>query len=104
MSLKVTPSNPTLDRKLKLLGFEIPDLIFLLILLSVLNFIFQDGLKLFFVWVPTSTAAIILRLGKRGKPDKYLVHLIKYWMSPGVHSAFPSPTVNLSAPKLRRGA
>jgi hypothetical protein len=102
VSLRVTASNPTLDRKLKLLGFEVLDLVVLFIFLSILNMIFGEGQKLLGVWLPTILIALVLRVGKHGKPDKYLIHLIKYHRSPGIYSAFKSPTHQEWPPRVRR--
>ena len=102
MTLKVTASNPTLDRKLKLLGFEVLDLVLLFIFLSILNMIFGEGQKLLGVWLPTLIGAAILRIGKHGKPDKYLIHLIKYQRSPGVYSAFKKPTHQEWPPHIKK--
>ena len=87
--MRVTPVSRCLDKKLILFGYEVFDLLAIFLVLSVLNLLFgESGQKLIFVWTPTVALALILRLGKRGKPDKYLVHWIKFQMSRGIYSAF----------------
>lgn len=93
-SLQTTPVAKCLDKKLMLFGFEVLDVLVIFITLSVLNLIFgQTSLKIFFVWIPTLILAAVLRYGKQGKPDGYLIHWIRFQMKPGVYSAFPDPSV-----------
>ncbi len=85
-------------------GFEVMDILAIFLCLSILNFIFGgSSYKLFFAWIPTAILALILYYGKRGKPDKYLVHWIKYQLKSGGFSAFEEPTVVVSPPKIRNG-
>lgn len=92
-----------LDKKLVMFGFEVPDILAIFLCLSILNFIFgQSSMKLFFVWIPTILLAIVLRYGKKGKPDKYLLHWIRYQIKPGVLSAFSEPSQIVEPPKLRK--
>ena len=94
MSLRVTGVSQSLDRKLKMFGFEVPDLLAIFISLSILNFVFgQTNMKLLFVWLPTLAIAAVLYFGKRGKPDNYLIHWLRFQVKPGVYSAFPPPTL-----------
>jgi hypothetical protein len=102
MSVKVTQANKTFDQKLRLMGYEVFDLVVLFITLSVLNFVFAEGFKLLCVWLPVMILAIILRVGKRGKPENYIVHLIKFHVSPGVYSAFAEPKVSTVPPRIRK--
>lgn len=77
--LRVTRVNQCLDRKLLILGYEVPDILLIFGTLSILNYIFAPlDLRLVCVWIPSLLLALALRLGKRGKPDKYLVHLFRY--------------------------
>ncbi len=102
MSLRSTPVSKCLDKKLMAWGFEIFDLIAIFLTLSILNFIFgQTQLKLFLVWLPTLSLALVLRLGKRGKPDGYLMHWFRYQLKSGSLSAFHSPTVTTPPPRLK---
>lgn len=91
MALKTEPISKCLDKKLLMLGFEVPDLLAIFLLLTLLNFAFgESSAKPFLVWLPTIAAAVTLRLGKRGKPDNYLLHLVKFCFSPKHLEAFPS--------------
>jgi hypothetical protein len=59
------------------------------IVLSLLNLIFgQSNFKLMLVWAPSLALAVLLRLGKRGKPENHLVHWLRYQIRPGIWSAF----------------
>lgn len=87
--MRVTSVSKCLDRKLVLFGFEVLDLLAIFLVLSILNLIFgQTALKWLFVWAPTVVLAVVLRYGKQGKPEKYLVHWIRFQIKPGVYSAF----------------
>ena len=102
MSLRTEPTSQSLEKKLLIMGFEVPDVLAIFLLLSILNFLFgQTNYKLFLVWLPVLTVAIILRVGKRGKPDNYLVHLAKFKLSPKYFSAFQEPTRNSSYKKRK---
>lgn len=93
-----------LDKKLMLLGFEVFDVLVIFFVLSVLNFIFgQSSWKLILVWLPTLLLAGILRYGKLGKPDKFLMHWLRYQLKPGSYSAFLTPTNDVPLPKLKKG-
>lgn len=93
-----------LDKKLVMFGFEVFDILAIFLTLSILNFIFgQTPLKFLFVWMPTICVALVLRYGKRGKPEKYLIHWLRFQLRPGVLSAFHEPTDFVPPPKLQRG-
>ena len=79
VALKITPVSRCLDKKMQIAGFDIPDLLFIFSALSVLNFVFgRTDFKIALVWLPTLLLAAVLRLGKRGKPENYLLHLFRY--------------------------
>ena len=102
MELRTEPVSKCLEKKLLFLGFEIPDVLAIFFLLSVLNFLFGSaGAKLFLVWLPTLALAITLRIGKRGKPENYLVHLAKFHAKPKYYSAFLMPEIP-RPPRLRK--
>lgn len=102
MDLKVTPVSKCLDKKMMILGFEIPDLLFIFLTMSVLNFLFgSTSLKWLFVWLPSLSIATVIRLTKRGKPDNYLVHWLRFQIKPGVLSAFSDPSQDIPSPKLK---
>lgn len=78
-----------LDKKTLILGFEIMDLFVLALLLAVLNFFTGNSeYKLLLTWMPVSLLAIVLKLVKRGKPDLFLTHWIKFQVRPKQHFAF----------------
>ena len=100
MALRSEPTSQSLDKKLLILGFEVPDVLAIFLLLSILNFVFgQTNYKLFLVWLPVAIIATILRIGKRGKPDNYLLHLSKFHLRPKYFSAFKDPSQNISLRK-----
>jgi len=102
MSLRTVPVRKCLDNKLVLFGFEVMDILAVFLVLSVLNFVFGNSpFKIFFVWLPSLVLAAILRFGKRGKPDNYLVHWLRFQMRPGIYSAFDAPTVMVPPPQLK---
>ena len=99
--MRLTAVSKCLDRKLTLLGYEVLDLIAIFMTLSILNLAFgQTSLKWLFVWIPTITLAVVLRYCKRGKPEKYLVHWLRFQFKPGVYSAFPEST-QMAPPRLK---
>ena len=78
-----------LDKRLLVLGFEVPDLLAIFILLSALHLFLGDlGNQLVMIWLPTAVLTAILWIGKRGKPDNYLIHWVRFHLKPGTLSAF----------------
>jgi hypothetical protein len=103
MELQSTPVSRCLDKKMIVLGFEVPDLLFIFLTLSILNFLFgMTSMKLVLVWLPTFALALTLRLGKRGKPDNFLVHWMRFQISPGHLSAFQESKDWELPPRLKR--
>ncbi|MBI4404094.1 MAG: hypothetical protein HY537_08035 [Deltaproteobacteria bacterium] len=91
-----------LDKKLTMFGFEVADILGIFLCLSVLNFLFgQSSLKFFFAWLPSIVLALILRYGKKGKPDKFLIHWFRYQIKPGILSAFSEPGEVVFPPRLK---
>jgi hypothetical protein len=89
MDIKTTPVSKCLEKKMIVMGFEIPDLIAIFLTLSILNFLFgTTSLKIFLVWLPSIALALTLRISKRGKPDNFLVHWLRFQIRPGILSAF----------------
>lgn len=81
--------SKSLDRKLLIMGFEVPDLLVIFLLLSILNFFFgSSSYQLFLVWLPPALVALVLKIAKKNKPDNFLLHFIRYWVSPGIIKAF----------------
>lgn len=105
MSLKVTAVSQCLDKKLKFLGYEIPDLLLILSFLSLLNFVFGAlPWKLFIVWGPTIVLALVIRIGKHGKPDNYILHKIRFIFKSKYLRAFPDSQEFKELPKFLRKA
>lgn len=103
MGLRSEPTSQSLEKKLLIMGFEVPDILAIFLLLSILNFAFgQSSNKIFLVWAPVTIAAITLRIGKRGKPDNYLVHLGKFYVQKKYLSAFQDPQNSTPPPKMKR--
>lgn len=93
-----------LEKKTLILGFELPDLFILSLLLCVLNLLFGDSAyKLFLTWGPPLILAVIFRVMKIGKADGFLFHWIKYHLSPGVMSAFLKAKDNALIRMRRKG-
>ena len=92
--LSSSPVHGNLDGKLKILGFEGQDLIFLMLLASILNLLFgASHFGAVMTFVPSSLLGCVLFFCKRGKPDDYLIHLIRYHTSPGFYSAAAEETI-----------
>ena len=101
MELKVTEVSRCLDKKMMIMGFEIPDLLFIFLTMSILNFLFgTTNLKMLFVWLPSAAIALTIKLTKRGKPDNYLIHWLRFQIKPGVLMAFNDPTNQTPPPTL----
>lgn len=103
MSLYTHSVSRSLDKRFKVMGFEVPDLLLVLLSFGTLKVIFTGtGLETYFVWLPSIVGAIALRIVKRGKPDNYIKHLGQYHSQPRYWSAFLSPTRWESPPKNGR--
>ncbi len=104
MEIKSTPVSKCLDKKMMVLGFEVPDLLIIFLTLSVLNLLFgTTTLKAFLVWLPTLALALLLRLGKRGKPENYLIHWLRFQIRPGHLPAFSESKEWEFPPRLKKG-
>ena len=100
--LRTVSVNQCLDKKLLVLGYEIPEVLGIFIWLSLLNFVFPAGFKLCLVWLPTIAVAVVLRVGKRGRPDKYLVHWARFQIQPPLLSAFPDSNSFVPPPQFKK--
>src|SRR5271170_5702501 len=101
LAVRSVPTSQSLEKKLLIAGFEVPDVLAIFLLLSLLNFLFGgSSYKIALVWAPTAVAAAVLRIGKRGKPDNYLLHLGKFTVQPKYLSAFKDPTIVTPPPKM----
>lgn len=93
-----------LEKKTFVMGFELTDLFMLGLLLSTLNILFaHSSYKLFITWGPVFLLALIIRLTKNGKADNFLIHYIKYKISPGIYRAFPPAGTNQLFALKRKG-
>jgi hypothetical protein len=90
VGLKTSEVYRCLEKKTLIFGFEMIDLFAVFLLLALSNFFFS-GLryKVLWTWAPALALALFLRLGKAGKPENYLLHWVRYQISPGVLSSFP---------------
>jgi len=103
MELRVKPVSTCLDKKMMIMGYEIPDLLAIFMTLSILNFLFgSTSLKIYLVWLPSIALAVTIRLTKRGKPDNYLIHWLRFQFKPGILSAFAQASDQTPPPQLRR--
>ncbi len=88
MDLHTSSVHRKLDAKLKIVGLEAPDLLFVLIFAAVMNLFFgRTSLALPLVIVLPLIMLAVLYLGKRDKPDGFLIHLIRFYLTPGFFSA-----------------
>ncbi len=73
-----------LDAKMKLWGMEAPDLLICLVLFAVMSLLFGGT----FLEIPLTLGVpfaclFVLILAKRDKPEKFLVHFTKYYLTEG---------------------
>lgn len=77
-----------LDARLKILGFEVMDLIAVLTFAAVNNLIWgRSSLAPLFVLVLPMIGAIVLYTVKRNRPEGFLIHWLRYISTPGLYSA-----------------
>src|SRR5271170_2118103 len=90
MALKTSEVYRCLEKKTLVLGFEMVDLFAVFTLFSILNLLLS-GIRYKFLLTagPALGLALLLRLGKAGKPENFMVHWIRFQFAPGVLSAFP---------------
>ncbi len=82
--LKTSTVHRKLDAKFKIGGVDATDLLAVLILSAILNLFFgQLPIGPIFVFGLPTILFFVLYFGKRGKPDGYLLHAFKYYLSPG---------------------
>jgi hypothetical protein len=91
MGLTSSTVYKCLEKKTLVLGFEIMDLFILSFLLCLLNLLFSSSsYKLFYTFGPTLAVGLFLRTMKNGKADGYLIHWLRYHITPGIYQAFPA--------------
>lgn len=89
MELVTSKTFRCLDRKAKILGFELFDVLMIGIVLSGMNlFVGQVPFRFLVTWTPALVLAGVLWITKRGKPENYLLHFIRFHMSPNYYCAF----------------
>lgn len=102
MELYTSKVYKCLEKKTLILGFEIIDLFLLSFVLCLLNFLFSaSAYKLFYTFGPTLIMGIFLRVMKHGKADGYLIHWLRYHLTPGIYRAFPRASQNNQLLKLK---
>lgn len=88
MGLDQSSIHRHLDNKFKIVGLEAHDLLLVLLVAAINNLIFGNTpLSFYLVFIFPTVLGLILFYGKRGKPEKYLVHLTKYYLTPGTLEA-----------------
>jgi hypothetical protein len=89
--IEMSKVSRSLDRKTLILWLEITDIFALVTVCSVLNLLFGGTpLKLYLVYVPTAILGLTLILTKRGKPEGFLMHFLKFHLRPKHLSCFHS--------------
>lgn len=84
-----TPVNRSLDRKSTIVGLELIDIFAIVSLCSLLNLVFgHTAFKLYLVFLPTVVTAAFLIVGKRGKPEGFLLHFLRFHFQPRHLSCF----------------
>ena len=90
MALRSSEVYRCLDKKTLVFGFEIVDLFLVFACLSILSLVLSGvPNKFLWTWGPSLALGLFLKIGKAGKPDNYLVHVLRFQFSPGVLGAFP---------------
>lgn len=82
--LKTSSIHRNLDAKFKIGGVEAADLLAVLIVGAVMNLFFgRLSIGPIFIFGVPGILFCALYFGKRGKPDGYLLHAIKFFVSSG---------------------
>jgi len=77
--LEVSQVNRSLERKTMILWLELIDVFIIVTTTSVLNLLFgQTTLKTYLVYLPALILTVTLILTKRGKPENFLLHFLRY--------------------------
>ena len=88
MEIQTSSVHRNLDAKMKILGFEAMDLLFVMIVAAVMNLFFgQSSFSVVFVFFTPLLLLMILFFGKKNKPDDYLIHLLRYHIQDDFMSA-----------------
>ena len=88
MELSTSTVHRKLDAKLKIAGLDAPDLLFVMIFAATMDLFFgQTRLALALVITLPIVMLLVLYIGKRDKPDGFLIHLVRFYLTPGFLSA-----------------
>ena len=100
MVINTSTVQRNLDAKLKIGNIEAFDLLIALICGAVMNLFFSGtALELpLVIGMPVLILAVCY-FGKRGKPEKYLLHLLRFYLETGFFAAGAEPT---QAEQMRR--
>ena len=80
--------HKNLDKKIKLAGFELLDVLSVLFLSSVMNLIFgRTSISFLMVFIVPLALGIILHFGKKNKAENFILHFIRYYLIPGRYEA-----------------
>lgn len=89
MDLTTSKTFRCLDRKAKIMGFELFDVLMIGIVLSAMNLLTGNvPYRLLVTWTPALALAGVLWVGKRGKPENYLLHLVRFHLGQNYYCAF----------------
>ena len=87
--LSVAKTYRCLERKATIMGFELFDILIIGTTISLTNFFIGEvPFRLLITWTPALVLAGVLRYGKRGKPENFLVHWLRFKVGPNYYSAF----------------
>ena len=82
--LKTSTIHRKLDAKFKIGGIDATDLLSVLLCAAVMNLFFgRFSFGPIFIFGIPGILFVALYFGKKGKPDGHLLHLIKFYISPG---------------------
>lgn len=88
MSLETSTVHRNLEVKMRVFGLEAFDILSVLIFSAIMNMLFgQTTLAPVFVFILPGLVLMTLVLGKKNKPDDYLIHLVRYLLTRGSYSA-----------------
>ena len=100
MTINTSTIHRNLDAKFKIGNIEALDLLIALICGAMMNLCFGGtALELPMVMGVPVLVLTVLYCGKRGKPDKYLPHLLRFYLATGFFAAGAEPT---QAAQMRR--
>ncbi|MBF0298165.1 MAG: hypothetical protein HQK51_05560 [Oligoflexia bacterium] len=84
MGLKTSVVYKNLNRKIKLFGMELEDILILAFFSSIMNLLFgRTSLSFLMVFILPLIIGIILYWSKKNKSEKYLQHYILFLTLPG---------------------